>query len=427
MSGSRPNIRDYLGRVEPQFQSRLFSELLLLDLEYASKQSVEIDQHELIDQYPEFASNIRKALAHSIATSQTSKFELDRTIEKTAIPDLETAEEPDAALPISCPGYELLGELARGGMGVVYRARQTEANRIVALKMILSGKLAGAAEVTRFKNEARAAANLDHPNIVPVFEIGEAGGQHYYSMGFVNGPSLKETIANDQLDERRSADLIRTVSLAVDYAHSRGIVHRDLKPANILLDEFGKPRITDFGLSKVLHGKADLTGTGQVLGTPAYMSPEQASGRTSQIGIATDIYSLGAILYELLTKRVPFKSKSVIGLLEKVRHESPPLPSSIMPRLSEDLATVCMKCLEKKPEHRYASARALADDLDRFLVGDPIVARPISSGQRFVRWCRRRPVVVGLTACLVASMVVFGSTTIYFAATSKQTFSLVES
>lgn len=291
--------------------------------------------------------------------------------------------------------YELLEEIARGGMGVVFRALQVKLNRIVALKMILAGQFAGQEDVQRFHTEAEAAANLDHPGIVPIFEIGEHEGQHYFSMGYIEGESLAQRIADGPLPPREAAELSRKICDAVAYAHERGVIHRDLKPANILIDKSGQPKVTDFGLAKKTEADSNLTGTGQILGTPAYMPPEQASGKTD-VGLLADVYSLGAVLYYLLTGRPPFQAATPLETLYQVSHCELVPPRQLNPDVDRDLDTICCKCLEKQPERRYATAGLLADELARFLRGEPIHARPASTSERLVKWIRRRPAAAAL-------------------------------
>lgn len=285
--------------------------------------------------------------------------------------------------------YELLAEVARGGMGVVYRARQAGLNRIVALKMILGGRLANAEDVQRFHEEAKATAKLQHPNIVSVFDVGEVDGQHYFSMEFIEGTNLSRLIAKGPLPATRAARYLETLALAVHYAHKHGVVHRDLKPSNILIDKDDQPHITDFGLAKQLNTDTVQTRTGTVLGTPSYMAPEQAEGRIREVGPAADVYSLGAILYECLTGRPPFKNESVYDTVRQVIHDSPPRPRDLKADVEEDLELICLKCLEKDPALRYDSAEALADDLRRFLAGEPISARSMNVIDRLARMLDR--------------------------------------
>lgn len=299
--------------------------------------------------------------------------------------------------------YELLHEIARGGMGVVYKARQTTLNRIVALKMIKAGNLADEEEIQRFQAEAEAAAQLDHPGIVPIYEVGKQNAQHFFSMGFVEGQSLDRKLKDGPLSAKDAANLIKTIAEAVQYAHEHHIVHRDLKPANVLIGVDGKPRITDFGLAKRLSGDSGMTATGQVLGTPSYMPPEQAEGRTETIGAAADVYSLGAMLYALLTGRPPFQAANMMETLRQVCHQEPVSPRDLNASVDKDQETICLKCLEKDPAKRYASAGELAEDLTRYLARKPIFARPIGKPARMLRWCRRNPTgatVVGLLAIL---------------------------
>ncbi len=271
--------------------------------------------------------------------------------------------------------YELLDEIARGGMGVVYKARQCKLNRTVALKMILTGELASEAAVRRFYAEAEAAARLDHSHIVPVFEVGQHDGCHYFSMGYVEGESLAKRLRSGPLPPQQAAEYVRKIALAVHYAHEKGVVHRDLKPANVLLDGHGEPKVTDFGLAKRIDATDGATATGEVLGTPSYMPPEQAAGKVSELGPTADVYSLGATLYALLTGRPPFQAANVMDTLLQVLECPPPPPQVLNPDVPPDLQTVCMKCLEKAPGQRYASAAELADDLDRWLNGEPVHAR----------------------------------------------------
>ena len=279
--------------------------------------------------------------------------------------------------------YELLREIARGGMGVVYAARQSRLGRLVALKLIASGELASPDLVERFKLEAKTAANLEHPNIVPIYEVGEHQKQHFIAMRLVEGGRLDQQ--GLPLPSRRAAQLMATVARAVHFAHQRGILHRDIKPGNILLDAQGEPHLTDFGLAKLVETESTLTKTMAVLGTPAFISPEQAAGKTNQLTTAVDVYGLGAVLYELLAGQPPFAGGTTLETVRQVLEKEPRRLSSINPAIDRDLETICLKCLEKNPARRYGSAEALADDLERWLRHESIVARPASAGSRLAK------------------------------------------
>lgn len=286
-------------------------------------------------------------------------------------------------------GYELIHEIARGGMGVVYRAMQTKLKRVVALKMIRSNGLATDQQIKRFYVEA--AAQLDHPGIVPVHEVGEVAGQHFYSMGFVEGQSLHQRLAQGPLETVEAAQLACKIGEAVDYAHTKGVIHRDLEPGNVLIDRKQQPRVTDFGLAKRLETDSGMTISGQILGTPSYMPPEQALGQTENIGPASDVFALGAMLYAMTTGRPPFRAASITETLRQVVETEPVSPRQLNPSIGQDLETICLKCLQKEPHARYASASDLVADLQRFLNREPIEARPVGRLERSVKWTRRNP------------------------------------
>jgi WD40 repeat protein/tRNA A-37 threonylcarbamoyl transferase component Bud32 len=298
------------------------------------------------------------------------------------------------------PGYEILGELGRGGMGVVYHARQVRLNRAVALKMILAGPHTGAEAAARFLVEAEAIAQLQHPNIVQIFHIDEHGGFPYFEMELVGGGSLADQLDGTPRPPRAATQLVETLARAMAEAHRRGIVHRDLKPGNILLTPEGMPKVADFGLAKLLNIESGLTRTDAVLGSPSYMAPEQAEGKTKEVGPAADVYALGAILYELLTGRPPFRGATALETLAQVKSAEPVPPSRLVPGLPRDAETVALKCLQKDPAKRYGSAAALAEDLRRYQAGEPIVARPVGSAERAWRWCRREPTKASLVFAL---------------------------
>ena len=316
---------------------------------------------------------------------------------------------------VHVPGYEILSELGRGGMGVVYKARQVGLNRLVALKMILAGGHAGERELARFRVEAEAIAKLQHPHIVQVYEIDTADGRPYFCLEFVDGGPLDKKLGGDPQPFREAAELVRKLAEAMDYAHRRHIIHRDLKPANVLLTTDGSPKVTDFGLAKKLDEESSHTQSGSIMGTPSYMAPEQAQGRTRDIGPAADIYSLGAILYETLVGRPPFKGQTILETLEQVGSQEPTPPSRLRPKTPHDLETICLKCLQKGRSHRYATAGDLAEDLRRFVRGEPILARPTPLHERAWKWVRRHPIPASLVAVsvlfvlsLIAGGVAFG-------------------
>src|SRR3989454_3108264 len=294
--------------------------------------------------------------------------------------------------------YELLEEIARGGMGIVYRARHVSLDRIVAVKMLLFGPLASAEFVKRFRAEASAAASLQHPNIVAIHEVGVHQGQQFFAMDYVEGQSLAKMLAGGPLSARSAASYLKTIAEAIHYAHERGILHRDLKPSNVLIDANDQPRLTDFGLARRLEGDSELTVTGQVLGSPNYMPPEQAVGKRGKVSRRSDVYSLGAMLYHLLTGRPPFVGEALTDTLEQVLNSEPVSPRLLNPTVTHDLETICLKCLEKEPDKRYATAQALADELVRFLNHEPIHARPIMRAERAWRWCRRKPALANSLA-----------------------------
>jgi serine/threonine protein kinase len=351
-------------------------------------------------------------------------------------PAHEAATLAAATPPPNGPGpatqfgdYDLLGEIARGGMGVVFKARQTSLNRIVALKMILAGQLASPEDVRRFRSEAEAAAGLDHPNIVPIYDVGEHNGQQYFSMKYIEGGNLAAALPGTHAGTagRAAVQLVATVARAVHHAHQRGILHRDLKPGNILLS-FSRdpkrsaearplgpqlndavPHVTDFGLAKRTTGDSGPTQSGAILGTPSYMAPEQARAE-KQVTTAVDVYSLGAILYELLTGRPPFQAATPLDTVLQLLEQEPAPLRSLNPQIDRDLETICLKCLAKDPARRYASADALATDLEHWLAGEPISARPPSLWQLLRLWLRQNfgaigwAVVVGLACGLLGGL-----------------------
>jgi serine/threonine protein kinase/tetratricopeptide (TPR) repeat protein len=301
--------------------------------------------------------------------------------------------------------YELLEPIAKGGMGIVYKARQRNLNRIVAIKMILAGQFADQDDINRFYAEAEAAAALSHPNIVAIHEIGEVSGQHFFSMDYIEGQSLSGLIKENPLPPRRAAEFMITIAETMEFAHENGVVHRDLKPANVLLDKRQRPLITDFGLAKQVSNTSQLTMAGSIVGTPSYMPPEQAAGKIDEVGAWSDLYSLGAILYELITGRPPFRAASPFETIRQVLETEPPSPRLLNPNVPKDLETICLKCLQKARTNRYGTAQELADELKRFLRGEPIHARPISRVARFWRLCKRYPLTSGAIALAILMLI----------------------
>src|SRR6476661_5132652 len=298
--------------------------------------------------------------------------------------------------------YELLEEIGRGGQGVVFRARQKSLNRTVALKVISLGQWASKAHLKRFRLEAEAAAKLEHPGIVPIHEVGERDGSCYFSMKFIEGGQLDEVVRRAPMSIRQAAELIAKVARTVHYAHQHGILHRDIKPGNILLDAKGEPHLTDFGLARLVEAESTMTRTLDVLGTPSYMAPEQAMGNNAAVSSATDIYGLGAVLYQLLTGQPPFAGGATYETIKLLLDTEPRNPRLLNPKIDRDLSTICLKCLEKDPKRRYPSALALAEDLERWLRHEPIQARHTGVFTRGGKWVRRNPTSALLVACVVA-------------------------
>jgi serine/threonine-protein kinase len=390
--GERPLVETYLEQV-PQLRADretlldlLYHEVLLRE-ERGERPGVE----EYERRFPQFAGEIRL------------QFEVHEGVEPGVGPADDPPDDPFAQgsrWPV-IPGYVILSELGRGGMGVVYRAWQDSLHRLVAIKMVLPRGAADAHNLSRFRTEAEAVARLEHPNIVQIHEVGETKGYSYIALQFVDGGNLAQKLAGAPLPVRQAAALTETLARAIHYAHQRGIIHRDLTPSNVLLTDAGVPKVTDFGLAKILAGGSDQTQSGEILGTPSYMAPEQALGKVREAGPAADIYSLGAILYEMLTGRPPFKAATLLETLDLVKSQDPVPPARLQPNLPRDVETICLKCLEKEPRKRYPSAEALADDLARFLADRPVLARRVGLAERTRSWCRRNPAVASLVAAVV--------------------------
>jgi hypothetical protein len=450
-AGEFVRVEAYLAAYPPELAEDAGSVLDLLHAEYAlrQRQQPRLGLAEYLRRFPQHAAALRERLAGStdadvmaaqgaaapapcppVAVSQAPEDE-PGTLPPRAVSQAESLREARTVPPApgsaadatpglpAVPGYELLAELGRGGMGVVYQARQVSLNRLVALKMILAGGYAGEHELARFRTEAEAVARLQHPHIVQIHEVGEVasgGGDApvklpFFSLEYCPGGSLAGKLPGTPLPPREAAPLAAALARAMAAAHQKGIIHRDLKPANVLLAEDGTPKITDFGLAKKLE-EAGHTGTGDVLGTPSYMAPEQAGGRAREVGPQADVYALGAILYELLTGRPPFKAATAMDTLLQVLSDEPVPVRRLQPKVPVDLETITLKCLQKEPAKRYGSAAALADDLRRFLAGEPIVARPVGMAERLVKWMRRRPALAALVA--VSVLAALGLSAVWF-------------
>jgi WD40 repeat protein/tRNA A-37 threonylcarbamoyl transferase component Bud32 len=378
-----------------------------------------VSREGVFTQHPELADELRSYFAGADDVERLGLGQKSPIAERGVRSEDESAlRTPQCAIPtpqepplpgdnLRCVGdYELLEQIGEGGMGVIYRARQMSLQRLVAVKMIRADRLASPADVLRFRSEAEVVAGLDHPNIVPIYEVGERQGQPFFSMKLIEGGSLAQRLPRLARDLPAAARILVAVARAVHQAHQHGVLHRDLKPANILLDAQGQPHVTDFGLAKRLAPRveASLTQQGMIVGTPSYMAPEQATNR-SGVTTAADVYSLGAILYELLTGRPPFRAESLLETLRQLEEQEPIPPRNLNRRVDRDLETVCLKCLQKDSSRRYTSAAALADDLERWLRREPVRARPVSRRQRALRWVRRRPGLAALAAALVFALV----------------------
>jgi hypothetical protein len=407
-AGQRPRMEDYLAATLEADRPALLQELIPLEVYYRRGEGDKPQAAEYQARFPALdAAWVAQAVAPRVDSSQSAGSGRDAL----APLDPGLAGGTEAGTP-TVAGYEILGVLGRGAMGVVYRARQVRLNRVVALKMILAGEHAGPQELIRFRREAEAVARLQHPHIVQIHEVGEQDGRPYFSLEYVDGGSLAHTLAGTPQSAKQAAMLVETLAQAMHHAHQHGIVHRDLKPSNILLVSGGvvtgeaagttpplttyQPKITDFGLAKCLDVEGGQTQSGALVGTPSYMAPEQALGQSQAIGPATDVYALGAILYELLTGRPPFRAASVLDTLEQVRCHDPVPPGRLQPKVPRNLETICLKALAKEPGERYPTAQALADDLRRWQDGKPVQARPVSAWERAWRWARRRPAAAAL-------------------------------
>jgi WD40 repeat protein/predicted Ser/Thr protein kinase len=406
-------VEDYL----TEFAERLADPDGLLDLVYHEVLVREAygdapELNEYLRRFPQFARQLRDQFEVHSALKSNRWLTKAGTSELADPATLADSGRRAAAAGPSITGYEVIRELGRGGMGVVYLAWQTGLGRLAALKMVLAGDSSRPQDLARFRGEAEAVARLEHPNLVKIYEIGDQDGRPYFAMEYVDGGRLADALHGTPWPPRRAAELTETLARSTHAAHHRGVVHRDLTPNNVLLTAEGQPKIVDFGLAKLLVGGAGHTESGAVLGTPSYMAPEQAGGRSKEVGPAADVYALGAILYELLTGHPPFKAETPLETLVQVVHDEPVTPRRLQPKVPRDLETVCLKCLSKEPTRRYPGAAALAEDLRRYLAGEPVRARPVGAVGRAVRWARRRPSMAALVAvCATVAAVAFAVVT----------------
>ena len=360
---------------------------LLADLLQVLSAAPAATWHDTLVKLQENHPDVAAELAQLAGTAQLAAAVGSHARDKTAIPSL-AADVPQLELPYLIDNYLLVRELGRGGMGVVFQARQESLGRDVAIKMLLSGRWANRDDQARIRAEAAAAAQLDHPHIVPVYEVGQHEGNTYFSMKYIVGQTLAARLQRGPLDRRSAARLLEKVARAVDYAHRRGILHRDLKPSNILLDEDDEPHVSDFGLAKSVTQTSNLTRSGAVVGTPAYMSPEQAAGHRLQMGPRSDIYSLGCILYHMLTGQPPHQAEHPVDVVLQVLEQQPTPPRDVDPRIDRDLEMITLRCLQKPQDLRYRTADDLANDLHAFLHDEPVSARSGRFGQIIARLFR---------------------------------------
>ncbi|MCH8924257.1 MAG: serine/threonine protein kinase, partial [Planctomycetes bacterium] len=429
-SGADPRIEDFLQEGGEADRGVLLRELLCMEIAARRQRDEQPSLEEYHSRFPDDGRAVEEAFERASAETLEDDIAPTRIIAPPegaepapSLGDIFSATGqteilgggPRGPAPAETGGvsdYDLLEKLGEGGMGVVYRARQRSADRIVAVKVIRPDRIqnlpeaARQAAIDRFRNEAHATARIDHDHIVTVYEVGEYEGRHFFSMRYVPGRSLSQLIADGALSNRQAARYMQQVASAIHAAHLHGILHRDLKPQNVLVDEDAeRAMVADFGLAKLIEDESQLTREGEIMGTPQYMSPEQARDAAS-VTTLTDVYALGATLYHLLTGQPPFPGGTAVEVLRRVIDEQPARPSTIQDDVDPDLETICLKCMEKEPQQRYASALEVAEELGRYLEGRPIQARPLGAAARFRRWCRRNPLVASLAGTALASLVV---------------------
>ena len=413
-AGEKPRVENYLDRYpEIACDTGIVIDFVTWEFKQRSRNEGDLTPEEYLQRFPYIANELRVRL---ISEQQT------RTIVGVTVHGKMSAlaSQPTGPVNVQVPGYEILGLLGHGAMGIVYKARHLKLQRLLAVKMIKAGSDADETELARFRTEAEAVARLQHPNIVQIHEIGEHHGKPYFSLEYCAGGRLDKKLGGTPVPAREAAALVKTLAGAMQAAHDRHIVHRDLKPANVLLTEDGTPKISDFGLAKKLDEGGGHTQTGIPMGTPSYMAPEQAAGQTKEIGPAADVYALGAILYECLTGRPPFKAANATETIFLVRNAEPVAPSQLIPRVPRDVETICLKCLQKDPAKRYGTAADLADDLGHFLNGEPIRARPVGRPERAWRWAKRYPAKAGLLATLLVGLVSLGTAAVILVAQNAE-------
>lgn len=389
-----PRIENWIVNAVGPLRDRLTRELVLTDIELQKRHlgNVDVARYKvLFDELPVWLQEAASGLEKSTGSSSASSFAIQRSLSDSTVATSTAGDDRvDPLVGTNLGNYQIIRRIARGGMGVVYEARDLKLDRAVAVKTIVGGALASPEAVRRFHIEAKAAAQIEHAGIVPIHDVSVENEIHYFVMGLVEGESLQTRLERESFTIRESVVLVERISRAVAHAHSAGVVHRDLKPANVLLDKDGQPRITDFGLAKRIDSDVNLTVAGQILGTPGYISPEQAAGKTD-VDEAADIYAVGAILYALLTGKPPFLADNYLETLQLVQTETPQSPRDVRREIPRDLETVCLACLAKMPSARYRSAEELADDLRRILNDERVLARPWSTWTRINLWIRRRP------------------------------------